>query len=196
MIPPSPSSRREFLAASSRLLGSGWLALHASSVLGLAACARDAARTGEPFATLSAAEGATLRALAARIIPSDDGTPGAEEAGAAWFADRMLGSHLADMLGAIRDGLADLDTRAVGRHGAAFASLDAAQQDALVGDVAASEFFEAARMLVVLGTFSVPGLGGNRDGVGYTLLGVEHHAAYSPPFGWYDAEHARSAGGA
>jgi hypothetical protein len=43
----------------------------------------------------------------------------------------------------------------------------------------------------VAGVFSDPSYGGNRDHAGFTLIGMEHAAAYQPPFGWYDAEYAK-----
>ena len=42
----------------------------------------------EPVA-LSAAEWRTVEAITARIVPSDDGTPGAREAGSVNFIDRL-----------------------------------------------------------------------------------------------------------
>lgn len=86
--------------------------------------------------------------------------------------------------------------RAHDAHGAAFADLDAAQQDVLIGDVVHTPFFVLARMLVVMGVFSDPSWGGGRGDVGHTLLQIEHAAAYQAPFGWYDAEHTRADGAA
>jgi gluconate 2-dehydrogenase gamma chain len=137
-----------------------------------------------------------MRAFAARIIPADGGLPGAEEAGAAWFADAALAGPFADMREPVLAGLADLDERAQSAHAARFAELDATRQDAIIGDIAETGFFELGRMLVVMGTLSDPSWGGNRDHAGFTLLGIEHAPVYSPPFGWYDAEHARANGGA
>src|SRR5688500_13792399 len=49
----------------------------------------------EALETLTAAEAATLEAIAARIIPSDANGPGAVEARAARYIDRALGGALA-----------------------------------------------------------------------------------------------------
>ena len=132
-----------------------------------------------------------MRAFAARIIPSGDGLPGADEAGAAWFADGALGGPLAAMRELVAGGLADLDARAQTAHGAAFADVTPEQQDAIMRDIEEEPFFFIGRMLTVLGTFSDPGHGGNRDHVGFALLEMEHAPAYQPPFGWYDEQLAR-----
>ena len=79
----SQPTRREFVSTSAGLFGSGWLWLNLPAIASLSACARDAARDDAPFRILSVEQGAAMRAFAARIIPSDEELPGAEEAGAA-----------------------------------------------------------------------------------------------------------------
>lgn len=192
---PSHPDRRMFVSASASALGGGWLWLRLPLIASLSACARDAARSEEPFATLSPGQGRTLRAFAARILPSGDGLPGAEEAGAAWFVDGALGGPFADMAEPVLAGLADLDERARSAHGVPFADATAEQQDGVISEVTETDFFFLGRMLVVMGVFSDPSHGGNRDHAGYSLLGMEHAPVYEPPFGWYDAELRRSGGG-
>jgi hypothetical protein len=187
---PAPSTRREFLAASAQLLGGGFAVLCLPLIASLAACARDAAANGEPFTTLTGAEGATLRAVAARILPSGDDLPGAEEAGAVWFMDRVLGEHLPHLLQPVRSGAADLERRA-GESG--FASLPPERQDALLREIEATPFFGVARTLTLAGVLSHPSYGGNREDVGPRLLGIDPHAGPNqPPFGWYDAQLSRA----
>jgi gluconate 2-dehydrogenase gamma chain len=188
----SPPTRRAFVSASAGLLGSGWLWLNLPVVAPLSACARDAARTQEPFTTLSPEQGRTARAFAARIIPSGDGLPGAEEAGAVWFIDRALGGPFADMKEPVLAGLGDLDERARSAHGVPFADATAAQQDEIIGAVTDTPFFSLGRLLVVGGVFTDPSYGGNHEHAGFTLVGMEHAPAYQPPFGWYDAEYAKA----
>jgi gluconate 2-dehydrogenase gamma chain len=188
---PSQPNRREFVSASAGLLGGGWLWLNLPVVASLSACAREAARTQQPFTTLSPEQGRTARAFAARIIPSDDGTPGAEEAGAVWFIDAALGGPFAGMKEPVLAGLADLDERAQRAHGAPFHAASPEQQDAIISAVAGASYFAMARMLVVGGVFADPAHGGNRDHAGFTLLGMEHAPAYRPPFGWYDAQYVK-----
>jgi len=62
--------------------------------------------TREPFESLTAAEGATLEAIVARLIPTDANGPGATEARAARYIDRALGGFLNSFLVAYRTGLA------------------------------------------------------------------------------------------
>ena len=47
------------------------------------------------------------------------------------------------------------------------------------------------RFLTIAGTFTLPDYGGNREGVGWKLIGFEPQHMYQPPFGFYDAEYAR-----
>jgi gluconate 2-dehydrogenase gamma chain len=183
--------RRTFLVDAARVAAAGWLTLELQL---LAACARDSRRdTG--FAHLTADEGRTLRAFAAQILPSDNGIPGADDAGAAYFVDRALGMpFFADSVTVIRSGLADLDARAKtagGRHG--FASAADAEQIAVMRAIETTPFFVSARTLVIIGTLADPSYGGNRDHAGWSLLGLEHRPSFTAPFGWYDAHPALDA---
>lgn len=138
---------------------------------------------------LTPAEAHTMREFAGRIIPSDDGTPGANEAGVVYFADRALGMRFfADAAPVIAAGLADLDMRGKrmgGRNG--FPSLDASQQIEIIREIEHTPFFAIARSLVIIGAFGDPSYGGNRGGAGWKLLSIEHGTTYAAPFGWYDS---------
>jgi gluconate 2-dehydrogenase gamma chain len=181
--------RRAFLADSTRAVTAGWLAVQLPLLAALTGCARDDARRGEALAHLTSAEARTMRAFATQIIPSDDGTPGADEAGVVHFVDRAVGMpFFADAVPLLRTGLADLDAHAQkkgGRNG--FASLTSKQQMALMRDIETTPFFATARTLVVIGTFADPSYGGNRGGAGWAMIGIKHEASYTAPFGWYDA---------
>ena len=134
-----------------------------------------------PYANLTAAEAATLEAFVARLIPSDSNGPGALEAGAARYIDRALGDALAPSRSAYTAGLAALDAHARGAAGKPFAELGAERQDALLRDLeqnvaknftpSASAFFELVLEHTLEGTFSDPHYGGNRDFIGWELLG-------------------------
>ena len=179
-------TRRGFLADTARLGTASWLALNIPWLTALAGCARDDARAG--FVALTPAEAKTMRAFAARIIPSDDRMPGADEAGAVYFVDRAFTLPIfAESVAGIRAGLADLDVRARAAGAADFAALPSRHQVNMMREVEREPFFEAARTLVVIGTFADPSHGGNRHGSGWTLLGLEHRPSYSAPYGWYDA---------
>jgi hypothetical protein len=130
-----------------------------------------------------------MRAFAAQIIPADGELPGAEQAGAVQFIDRAFGMpFFAKQVPVVRDGLADLDKRSRARsEGIDFAGLSSGQQIAVMREVERTPFFAAARTLVIVGTFAEPSYGGNRNGAGWTIVGLEHAPSYTAPYGYYDA---------
>ena len=121
--------------------------------------------------TLTPAELATLRAVCGRIIPSDENGPGATEAGAANYIDRALGGALAESRRAYVEGLASIDAAAQRTHGAPFAKLPTAQQDAVLTGLQDSPFFNLVRGHTLQGTFCDPIYGGNVNFVGWDLIG-------------------------
>jgi gluconate 2-dehydrogenase gamma chain len=132
----------------------------------------------EPFETLTAAEGATLEAIVARLIPTDANGPGATEARAARYIDRALGGFLSPFLVAYRGGLSGIESYARAAKGAPFTQLSAQDQDAVLKDVesnkgfpAAGVFFNAVLSHTIQGTFCDPFYGGNANFVGWDLLG-------------------------
>jgi gluconate 2-dehydrogenase gamma chain len=180
------STRRDFLGASTQFLGAGWLLLNLPLLASLSACAREAARSSEPFTILTEAEAAAMRALAARILPSDE-TPGAEEAGAVYFVDLALAGPFAGMLEIVRPGLAELDGQTERRGAARFADLSPEAQDEAIRAVQDTPFFANARMLTVMGVLADPSHAGNREGAGDRMMGFTHAPVWQPPFGHYDA---------
>ena len=153
---------------------------------GLPIAARSQARTqglasvGNALASLTAAEAETLRAIIARIIPSDENGPGALEARADRFIDRALAGALKNQRAAYTTGLAGTDAYAKSSKGAAFAKLSAADQDAVLTDIQANratgfadatQFFGLVRTHTIQGTFSDPFYGGNENFIGWDLIG-------------------------
>ncbi len=128
-----------------------------------------------------------LDAITARIIPSDD-TPGAREAGVVWFIDFALTSFAAAQVALFSEGLVQLEKDVAATHPGStrFASLTESQQDALLTRIEESEFFGALRFATIAGMFSLPKYGGNKDYIGWELIGQEHVYEFKPPFGWYD----------
>ena len=49
--------------------------------------------------------------------------------------------------------------------------------------------FTQLHFLTVLGLLADPAWGGNRDQLGWRLIGFENTHAYAPPFGWYDRDY-------
>ena len=134
----------------------------------------------EPFETLTAAEGATLEAIVARLIPTDASGPGATEARAARYIDRALGGFLATSLVAYRVGLAGIESYARTATGAPFTELSARDQDAVLTDmesnaakgfIGAGLFFNLVLSHTIQGTFCDPYYGGNANFVGWDLIG-------------------------
>lgn len=169
-----------------RIAAGSALAFQLPMLATLTGCAHDTER----FAHLTPAEARAMRAFAAQVLPSEPGSPGAEEAGVVYFVDRAFGDpFFSDVVPVVRVGLAALDTlaRAAGaRQG--FGSLSNDQQAAIMRRVVNEPFFAPARTLVLMGAFADPSYGGNRRGVGLAMMGMEHHLSYAAPFGWYDAQ--------
>jgi gluconate 2-dehydrogenase gamma chain len=140
--------------------------------------------------TLTPAQIDVVSALTSRILPAVDGRPGAGQAGAVYFIDRALGTFNAAQRPLYTEGIADLNRRAqVKVAGAAsFVALTAAQQDEVIREIEATPFFQAVRLDTIVGTFALPSWGGNRDYMGWHLLGLEHQLSFQAPFGYYDAE--------
>lgn len=190
------SSRRRFLAA----LGGGATALWFADHLG---AVEDAARHAEhsmegdgqrTLTFFTPAEARTAEAIGARIIPSDDGSPGAREAGALYFMDRVMARHMpAELRPVVREGLATLSKDTAAKYPTArdFASLTSEQQDALLRERETTEFFNIMRTLTLGGVFSSPKFGGNRNYVGWKLVKHDPSPTYQPPFGYYDRPSVR-----
>lgn len=186
MAPPN-KSRRDFIAQSSAAGGLGWMAYTFPALLAVSELACQANQEQAEFITFTPAEAADFTALAAQIIPSGD-TPGATEAGIVYFADLSLArvDPVISMLPTIRAGLADLQAKASERNTATFAALSDADQKTLITNIETTPFFSLARLLTVLGLFAHPKYGGNRNEVGWDLIGLKNQHVWQPPFGYYD----------
>jgi gluconate 2-dehydrogenase gamma chain len=182
-------SRRDFLAASGGVIGTSLMAAHAPALLAAAEAAAKAHEAGAALLHLDAATGAGLEAMVARIIPSDE-TPGAREMGVIHFIDQAVGGFMQEEAASLREGMAALDARAMEAGGQPFAQLPETAQDALLGQVEDTPFFGLVHFLTIAGAFALPTYGGNRDHLGWRLIGFEHRHGWAPPFGHYDAEAA------
>jgi len=149
-----------------------------------------AGAAGAKLSFLNPAEAADVEAVAAQIIPTDD-SPGAREAGVVYFIDRALATLFPQLAGDYRAQLADFQTAFRGRHpsAASFAALPSDQQIAYLKTVDCTPFFTTTRVLTLLGMFSLPAYGGNRDGVGSKLMGVVDAHFFRAPFGYYDRDY-------
>lgn len=189
-------TRRHFLSAGMTLAGAGLIDLNWVDVAAAAehadhmahADAATPAPTG--FSTLTAAEALEVEAIAGQIIPSGD-MPGAREAGVVYFIDRALGSFFAAELPAFRKGLEAFqrDFAAHSSTGKPFSAVGSARQVAWLHEVEESAFFNTVRRLTLLGLVALPKYGGNRDKLGWKLIGFEDRHFWQPPFGHYDADY-------
>ena len=153
--------------------------------------AHDAVSSKKPPAitSLDDAAAADVRAIAAQIVPSDDG-PGAEEAGVIFFIDRALATFDADKKSDYRTGLAEWNASRskLFPDSKTIAALEAAHLQDLIRANEKTAFFELIRTHTMQGFLGSPIYGGNRNKVGWKLVGFEDRMAWEPPFGAYDAE--------
>ena len=203
----SSLSRRRFLSHSISGLSSAWIATHWPAVLAAADHAHRAAQSAIPpkFEFFSPQQAAEIDAIAARIIPTDD-MPGAREAGVVYFIDRALTTFASDNQKTYKEGLPELQARvrelfpAVERFSAATPE----QQDEVLRSLdehapvparpfrrrpAAQSFFEILRQHTIAGFLIDPDVGGNREGVGWKVIGREREHMFQPPFGYYDKDY-------
>jgi gluconate 2-dehydrogenase gamma chain len=121
--------------------------------------------------TLTAEAFATLHAVCARLIPTDENGPGATEAHAAEYIDRALGGALAAARSDYKLGLTAIDRAAQQTFGAVFAKLAPPQQDAVLRELQETPLFNLVRGHTLQGTFCDPIYGGNANFVGWDLIG-------------------------
>ena len=161
----------------------------ASACWAEALCAQEAQQR---FTSLDPGAAAEIEAIASQIIPDDD-TPGARRAGVIWFIDRALAGYDQDKRDLYTRGLAETQTKRAQLFPGStnIASLAADQQVALLQAIEQTEFFQQVRFHTILGFFGHPMHGGNRDMVGWKLIGVEHAMRFEPPFGYYDGAGAK-----
>ena len=168
MISETAISRRELLK---RLGMAGAAVLALPEFDRVLAFQRGALKMATPAGVLSASEAATLAAMCARIIPTDENGPGAAEARAAEYIDRALGGWLAPSRDAYTAGLAEIDGAARAHNGQRFVDLPPVQQDAVLTTLAQTPFFALVRTHTIQGTFCDPAYGGNANFVGWDLIG-------------------------
>jgi gluconate 2-dehydrogenase gamma chain len=151
--------------------------------------AHEAVQSSAPpaFQTLDPATAAEIDAITAQIIPSSDG-PGAHEAGIIYFIDRALSTFDADLREAYRTGVAEVQQkrREMFPGSSSIAALTSDQQIQLIHAIETTDFFELLRTHTMYGFLGNPSYGGNRDRIGWKLIGFEDRMAFQPPFGYYD----------
>ncbi|MDA0805078.1 MAG: gluconate 2-dehydrogenase subunit 3 family protein [Proteobacteria bacterium] len=182
-------NRRAFLRAGGDAMKASVIALSFPAVLTACGRAQQARLLGEGFTSLSTDEAREYDAIAARIIPTDD-TPGAREAGAVYFIDYVISDAFEGQKQQLRSGLEDLQAKAASLYGKTqFADLTPVQQDSLLTQSEGTNFFATIRFLIIAAMFSLPEYGGNKDKIGWQLIGFEDRHAWTQPYGFYDSEY-------
>jgi gluconate 2-dehydrogenase gamma chain len=201
-------SRRNFLSRGSAAVSAVWLSAHWPAIVAAAEHAHRAAKSSAPpkFQFFTPEEAVEIDAISARIIPSDE-TPGAREAGVVYFIDRALTTFAVDDQKTYREGLPGLQLRVRELFPSVekFSSATPEQQDQILHSLddqtgparrhsrssgASGSFFQAVRVHTVQGFLIDPDSGGNRDGVGWKVIGREPQHMFQPPFGYYDKDYA------
>jgi hypothetical protein len=184
-------TRRDFLGGACGVLGATWVAAQWPAIAAAHTHALTAIADAQPGALefLSPQDARDVDAIVAQIIPSDD-APGAREAGTVHFVDRSLSTWLAPRAPSFRAGLRDFQAKFQAAYppGGFAQSVDETQVAFLVS-VEAGEFFQTLRALTLIGMFALPAYGGNRDGIGWRLIGFEDQHVFAPPFGFYDRDY-------
>lgn len=184
-------TRRFFLQGSGTIAGSVLARAGLPAFIAAAQSACTAREENAAFENISAAEAREFLAIASRIFPTTD-TPGAREAGVIWFIDKTYGSIYAAFLQSDLAALAEFQAGiSIAFPGAElFSDLDDSDQDAYLMAHEQTQFFETVRFKTLAGVFAMASYGGNRDDIGWKLLGMDGPPhAWSYPFGYYDAEY-------
>ncbi|HME13299.1 MAG TPA: gluconate 2-dehydrogenase subunit 3 family protein [Candidatus Acidoferrum sp.] len=198
--------RRGFLVSAGTGLGVAWLAANWPAAVSASEHAHAAATSGVPakLEFLTAEEAAEVSAICARIIPTDE-TPGATEAGAVYFIDRVLTTVATDAQPVYRDGLPQFqeDFHAMFPNAGKFSAASIEQQDQFLHTLdddkapprrrnrpgsGQPSFFETVRMHTIAAFLIDPEseYAGSRGGVGWQVIGREPGHSFQSPFGFYD----------
>jgi gluconate 2-dehydrogenase gamma chain len=178
--------RRSFLAlllaASAALVGGlGWLLRHAKPFWSSGGVKSGSLSSDAPGAALPPQQRAVLQALCERLLPDEKDSPGARMTGAFDFIEReLMRPELQSLRERLIRGAIQLDALAARTRGAGFAELDVAGQEGVIAASMSREsenrrdsmlFVRNMLSLGLEGMFSDPIHGGNRDEVGWELIG-------------------------
>jgi gluconate 2-dehydrogenase gamma chain len=187
------------------------MSAHWPAMLAAATHARQTAQSATParFEFFSAEQAAEVDAIAARIIPTTD-SPGAHEAGVVFFIDRALFTFAKEDQKIYAAGLPELQatTHEMFPSIQKFSAATPEQQDQILQSLdeqsaaaaggrrsrrgaAAQSFFETVRVQTIMGFLIDPDSDkrGNRDAVGWKVIGREPEHMFQPPFGYYDKDY-------
>jgi gluconate 2-dehydrogenase gamma chain len=145
-----------------------------------------------PSGTFTLDEFAVLTAACARLIPRDQ-DPGAVEAGVPIYIDRMLQTReMGRMKNLIVGGMVLLERKSRKQFGKRFIEASPDQQDELLTQLKNSsvdneaQIFEVLMVLVLEGFLGDPSYGGNKDRMGWALVGF---GTSEPPPSYDGSQH-------
>lgn len=187
-------SRRKFLKSTGALTGASFLRIGVPSLMAITQAACTAKEHHAAYQVLGTEEADDFAAIAARIIPTTD-TAGATEAGVIHFFDNAFAAEMSTELARARAGLANFNAALAESHRGQgrFPDLPIEEQDAFLAAQESGDFFGLCRAMTIFGFFAMSKYGGNKNNVGWDLIGFEgNHGAWEYPFGYYDAEYARA----
>ena len=186
-------TRRMFLGQAGASLGLLWLGSLTPDLLAQAhEHAQSAGQSGtKSYRFFTPQQAADFDAFSAQIIPTDD-TPGAREANVVHFTDYLLSTIDRDQQTPVNDAFKTLQEQVAKTVPGAtsFAAIGPAQQIAVMKAMEKTPGFGILRGFTLTGFFCDPSLGGgNKDQVGWKLIGFQDDFLYKPPFGYYDAHY-------
>lgn len=203
---PMQSARREFLSTMGRAAGAAWITAQMPAIAAAAQHAHEAANAKQAvaFDVFTVEQAKDVAAIAARIIPTDD-EPGATEAGVVYFIDRALKTFAKDDRASYDSGIKETNhlTSQIFPGVLRFSTASAEQQDKVLAEMSkdqkpagrgmrplqggnAGGFFQVVWMHTLMGFLVDPEAGGNRDYVGWKVIGRDPAHSFSSPFGEYD----------
>jgi len=158
----------------------------------------DASATASPNRTFTDSEFAILSAACERIIPRDE-DPGAIDAHVPQYIDLMLQTkEMRKAKVEFVPGLLALNRRSRRRFGKDFVEITDAQRDEVLGQFkdspsgsAEAHFFELLIVFTLEGLLGDPSYGGNKDRVGWALVGF---GTSEPPPAYNGIKHLHSHG--
>jgi gluconate 2-dehydrogenase gamma chain len=183
-------ARRRFLQSAGAALSGSWVALHWPAIAAAAEHAHASMASGgdAKLELLNPEQARDVAAIAAQIVPSGE-TPGATEAGVVYFIDHVHRGLYAERSRDFLDGLGTFQREFAAGHAGQFADLEPGDQLEYLQTIADTPFFQDMRFLTVMGLLALPSYGGNRDKLGWQLVGFEDRHVWEPPFGHYDREY-------
>lgn len=151
--------------------------------------------SSEPV-SFSTSQWRTVESITGRIVPTDH-EPGAIEANCVNFIDKVLANEDQGQKPIYQNGLPGLDAVSQERFDAVFVDLNEEQQDEVLASLesgsppgwsgaagSSTEFFNTVRAHTLIGFLSDPKYGGNKDHVGWKVMGYpgpRHHAGGFTP---------------